>query len=123
VRVEEPEAIAAAHNELEETQLRHVPALDRGEASYHFGNRGLTDFPSFPDEANAKRPAVAQAGLGHLQVALLEDPERQGAAGKKHGAERENEMFFGHVQIESSRCRTSTRPCRARKYSASVSAR
>ena len=40
------------------------------------------------DQAHAERPVVRQAGLGHVDVALLEDLERQQAAGKQHGVQR-----------------------------------
>jgi hypothetical protein len=53
------------------------------------GNRGCADFAAFADEAHAERRALAQAGLGHVHVALLEDAKRQAAARKEHGVERE----------------------------------
>jgi hypothetical protein len=74
--LEDTEALSTAGNELKQPELRHVPALDRGETSDRFRHRRGSDLPPLADQAHAERAVVADAGLGHFDVALLEDLQR-----------------------------------------------
>src|SRR4051812_43666549 len=109
-------AITPARDEMEKTELGHFPALDRRKAADGLRHCGRADLAAFSDEAHAERPVVAKARLGHLDVSLLENLERQRAAGKKHRAERKDEVLFACAHTASSRWRTSTLPWRVRKY-------
>ena len=55
-----------------------------------WGTRRRADLDAVADQAHAEGRVVADAHLGHVQVALLEDLERQQPAGKQHGAQRKD---------------------------------
>src|SRR6185295_10211542 len=101
--LEDAKALLAERRDVQDAELRHVPRGDAGEGADVGGNRGRADFAAFADEAHAKRRALAQAGLGHVHVALLEDAQRQPAARKEHGVQRE-EREVVHPE-DSSRAR------------------
>src|SRR6185503_16740031 len=87
--LEDAEALLAERRDLQHAELRHVPRNDTGEGADIGGNGGRAHFAALADEAHAERGALAQAGLGHVHVALLEDAQRQPAAREEHGVERE----------------------------------
>ncbi len=88
------EARAAARDQVEYAQLGHVPLLDDRETADRLGHGRRADLAALPDQAHAERPVVAQAGLGHLDVALLEHFQRQQAAGEQDGSQREYMDFL-----------------------------
>ena len=53
------------------------------------GTAAVADLAPLADQAHAERALVAQAGLGHLDVALLEHLERQHAVREEDGVQRE----------------------------------
>src|SRR6267142_2751834 len=122
--LEDAKALLAERRDMQDAELRHVPRSDAGEGADLGGNRGRADLAAFADEAHAERGALAQAGLRHVHVALLEDAKRQPAARKEHGVERE-ERNVVHSEASSRarpRWRTSTLQS-FRKASARRSAR
>src|SRR5262249_50490639 len=111
--LEDAEALLAERGDVQDAELRHVPGADAGEGADVGGNRGRADLAAFADEAHAEGRALAQAGLLHLHVALLEDAQRQPAARKEHGVEREERklgQLRGHTTSSRARpgCPTST---------------
>src|SRR3954463_15173265 len=96
---------------MEEAQLRHVPFDHLGERTDVVRRRRRADFLAFADGANAEGRVVAQAGFQHLDVALLEDAQRQPSARKKDAVERkERQIVYGSASWASARWRTRTRP-------------
>src|SRR5262249_11946744 len=80
-------ALAAASKDMEETELRHVPLRDRGEATHRLRQSGCAHFTTLPDQADAERNLVAQARLRHLDIALLENLEREHALREQNRAQ------------------------------------
>ena len=94
--------------------------LNRMEGSTPFSP---ADLGALANGADAERLVVAQAGLQHIDIALLEDAQRQPAAGKKYRVQRkERELVYGCASSASARWRTSTRQS-PRKALASSSAK
>src|SRR5207244_11029689 len=104
-------------------ELRHIPLRDDSGAAHIGRDRGRADLGAFADRADAERRLVAQAGLGHVHVALLEDPQRQPAPREEDGGEwKKRQLVYGAPSPASARWRTSTRQS-ARNAFASSSAR
>src|SRR5439155_1462472 len=108
--LEDAEAPFPEGDDMEQAQLRHVPFDDLGERTDVVRRRRRADFLAFADGANAERRVVAQAVFQHLDVALLEDAERQPSTWKKDAVERkERQIVYGSASRASARWRTSTR--------------
>ena len=86
---DDAKAPAAMGGNHEDAELLHLPVANGGERAdgVRFG-RG-TDFAAFFDEADAEGCVGLHAGGGHVEVALLENFERQHAAREEYGVERE----------------------------------
>src|SRR5216683_2970242 len=122
---EDAKAPLAAGDDMQHAELRHVPGGDTGEAADLHRSRRRADFRAIADQAYAEGRVVAQASLRHFHVALLEDPQRQAAAGKEHRVQGEKRAVLHYACAPSRarpRWRTRTRHC-TRKASASRSAR
>jgi hypothetical protein len=115
-------ALAACHD-LQDAELGHVPGRDaRGAADVH-RHGGRADFGALADQADAERRVLAQAGFRHVQVALLEEPQRQPPAREEHRLQREERDVGGGAHSRARpRWRTSTRQLPA-NAAASFSAR
>lgn len=127
VPLEDPEAPLAEGHDLEHSELRHVPFADARQRADASGRSRCADLSAFGDEAHAEGRAVLEAGFRHLHVAHLEDAQRQPAARKKHGVQREKrQLVYAGFSVAFSRarprCRTSTFQS-APKAAASFSAR
>src|SRR5688572_6690156 len=85
--------LAAAREQVEEAGVGHVPLLDGCQAADRLGHGSRPHLASFPDEAHAERLLVLEARLRHLEVALLENLERERAPGKEHGAKGKDGDF------------------------------
>src|SRR6185436_5117864 len=95
---EHAEAFTALRDELQETELLHVPLRDARETSKGFMRGRRPDLGALADQAHAEGSPGAQATLGHFQVTLLEDLQRQQAAGEEHGAERKERNVLAGVR-------------------------
>src|SRR5205814_4514956 len=103
-------AALAERHDLQHAELRHVPFGDAREAADFGGYRRRAHFGTLADRADAKGGGVAQAQLRHVHITLLEDAQRQPAAGKQHRVQRKQRYFsYGALSSASTRWRTSTR--------------
>src|SRR5687768_16867546 len=125
--LENAEAPLAARRDLQEPELRHVPGGDARRGAHVGGRGGRAHLRAFANQAHAERALVFHAAFRHLQVALLEDAQRQPAAGKQNRAQRkegkmQRQVFYGVPSSVRPRWRTSTFQS-PRNVSASFSAR
>ena len=121
--LEDAKALLAAGRDMEEAELRHFPLADLCQRANLVRRRRGADLGTLANGADAERLVVAQAGLQHVDIALLEDAQRQPPAGKKHRVQRkERELVYGSASSASARWRTSTRQS-PRKALASSSAK
>src|SRR5260370_24179196 len=96
---EDAEARLAARDDLEQPELGHVPFGDTRKAANFGRRRRAADLRALADQADAEWRAVAQAGLGHLHVALLEDAQRQAAAREQHDIEGKQSEILHLLRI------------------------
>ena len=82
-------AFAALGDDVEHAELLHVPIGDVRQRAHRVRLGRLVagdgDFLAFGDQADAEGGGFLEADLGHVHVALLENPHRQPPAGKQHG--------------------------------------
>jgi hypothetical protein len=91
---EDAKAPLAARHDLQHAELRHVPARDPGERADVARRGRRADLRTLADQAHAEGCTVLEARLGHLQVAALEDPQRQPPARKEHRVQREKRKIL-----------------------------
>ena len=118
------EARSAGGPDMQDSLLRHIPGFDARERSrrreFRRGGAFRQHLRAAEDQAHAERRVVAEARRSHLDVALLEDPERQAAARKEHRVQREQRKLRSEAirrvrdpasDQPSSRCRIRTWLC------------
>src|SRR4051812_8635990 len=87
----------SACTQMKDAKMRHFPFHDDRTATYVFGHGGRSHFPAFANATNAKGCMIADTGLGHIEITLLKNPQRELRTGIKHGIEREywQNIHFG----------------------------
>src|SRR5256885_16174987 len=102
--LEDAKALLAAGRDMEEAELRHFPLADLCQRADLVRRRRGADLGALANGADAERLVVAQAGLQHVDIALLEDAQRQPPAGKKHRMQRKGrEPVYGSAPAPSPR--------------------
>ena len=93
---ENAETLAAMRGDHQDAELLHFPFANARQRADGMGFGRLADFVAGRDQANAKGLLFLHASRRHVEIALLENFQREHAAGEEQGIERKQWNFHSH---------------------------